>query len=179
MDYVKMVLGNRKVILNENRKRFRKLSHELGNIDLAVQETVYMKKNTEEIKVTENHYSDLSDILLRQRRIYKEQSRELRTELIRLMDEQEAINRIWRCFSVLEGKEREYLFKLYVQKELYKTVEQTSGVSHKTFEKIRKKGMIRIINLYNSNLTNLEIINGITEEKIENPNNPKKSSNMS
>lgn len=78
--------------------------------------------------------------------------------MYRLTEEEESINRIQACFRALQDKEYLYLDRLYVQHTPYKIVESESGVSHKTFERTRAGAVNRIITLYNSDLSNQEII---------------------
>ena len=77
--------------------------------------------------------------------------------MYRLTEEEESINRIQACFRALKIKIF-VLDRLYVQHTPYKIVESESGVSHKTFERTRAGAVNRIITLYNSDLSNQEII---------------------
>lgn len=101
---------------------------------------------------------DLADIMLRHEQTARARGIELREEMYRLTEEEESINRIQACFRALQDKEYLYLDRLYVQHTPYKIVESESGVSHKTFERTRAGAVNRIITLYNSDLSNQEII---------------------
>lgn len=54
------------------------------------------------------------------------------------------------AYSILE--------KLYIQKIPYKTVEMESGLNHRVFEYTRKNAIKEIQRLYESELTNAQIV---------------------
>lgn len=101
---------------------------------------------------------DLSDLLKKYEQIKKQREFEIWNEIRRLTEDEEKINRIRVCYQTLRGKEYRYLQSLYVKGKPYKEVEIESGVSHRTFERTRKGGMKKILQLYASGLSNQEII---------------------
>lgn len=166
VEYVKHVLGNKKEIVTYGRKRIKELYEELNNTDLSVCEAAYVKVLNDQPKVSSRtNENDISDVLLKQKKIYQEQARDLRFEIIRILDEEESIHRIWVCFDALNNPGRKYLEELYVEKNLYRYVEEKSGVSHRSFEQTRSQAMKKLISLYYSSLTNKEIIQGIYPDK--------------
>ena len=98
--------------------------------------------------------------MLKQKKIYQEQAQDLQSEIISILEEEESIHRIWVCFRALEDPGRKYLEEIYVFNNLYRYVEQTSGVSHRKFEETRSQAMKELIRLYQSDLSNKEIILG-------------------
>lgn len=159
--YVKHVLGNKKEILAYGRNRIKELYEEMNNTDFSVQEVAYVKILTDQSKISSsNRNADISDVLLKQKKIYQEQVQDLRFEIIRILDEEECVHRIWVCFDALDNPGKTYLKELYVEKNLYKFVEKKSGVSHRSFEQARSQAMQKLIHLYYSKLTNREIIKG-------------------
>ena len=123
VEYVKHVLGNKKEIVTYGRKRIKELYEELNNTDLSVCEAAYVKVLNDQPKVSSRtNENDISDVLLKQKKIYQEQARDLRFEIIRILDEEESIHRIWVCFDALNNPGRKYLEELYVEKNLYRYV---------------------------------------------------------
>ena len=94
--YVKHVLGNKKEILAYGRNRIKELYEEMNNTDFSVQEVAYVKILTDQSKISSsNRNADISDVLLKQKKIYQEQVQDLRFEIIRILDEEECVHRIW------------------------------------------------------------------------------------
>ncbi len=109
VEYVKHVLGNKKEIVTYGRKRIKELYEELNNTDLSVCEAAYVKVLNDQPKVSSRtNENDISDVLLKQKKIYQEQARDLRFEIIRILDEEESIHRIWVCFDALNNPGRKY-----------------------------------------------------------------------
>ena len=102
--------------------------------------------------------NDLTEIMIRHERLQRQREIEIREEIFRLTEEEEVINRIRVCYQALRGKEYGFLRELYVRGHPYKVVEKNSGVSHGTFERIRKSGIRKIQQMYASNFSNQEII---------------------
>lgn len=67
---------------------------------------------------------------------------------------EECIERTWLCFQALESEAYTLLHRLYVQNELYSTVEADSRLAHAAFEKRRKRAIADIIRLYESEVEN-------------------------
>lgn len=155
---VKQILGHHDPRLQQIHKRILAIHDELLDADSLV-ESVSMKKIEwdREGSVSGGIKKDLTEVMLTHQRLVRERELDLRGELYQLAEEEEAINRIWTCFRALCGKEYIFLEKLYVQGMPYKTVEMESGVSHKTFETYRRSGMRKILKMYQSDFTNLEI----------------------
>ncbi|MFR1313626.1 hypothetical protein [Sellimonas intestinalis] len=137
----------------------KELYEEINSTDFSIREAAYTKV-LNDIPQTSSHSKDLSDILLKQKKIYQEQAQDLQSEIISILEEEESIHRIWVCFRALEDPGRKYLEEIYVFNNLYRYVEQTSGVSHRKFEETRSQAMKELIRLYQSDLSNKEIILG-------------------
>lgn len=101
---------------------------------------------------------DLSDFMAKHEQLSRQREIEIREEMRNLTDEEEMINRIRVCFQTLQDREYDILNELYVKGHPYKFVETHSQLSHKTFETTRKSGIRKIIQLYESNYSNQEII---------------------
>ena len=159
VSYVKHVLGHKKEMISDGCKRMKELYEEINRTDCSIREAAYTKV-LNDIPQTSSHSKDLSDILLKQKKIYQEQAQDLQSEIISILEEEESIHRIWVCFRALEDPGRKYLEEIYVFNNLYRYVEQTSGVSHRKFEETRSQAMKELIRLYQSDLSNKEIILG-------------------
>lgn len=158
--YVKKVLMKPDNQINEIHKRVFGLYQEMNKSDDLLESIILRGSEIGSVGVrqTGTEGPDLLKLLDRHQTLAKERSTAIRTEIWKLTDEQETINRVWVCFQTLEGKEYDYLNQLYVQNLPYKVVESKSGVSHGTFEKTRKRAILKILKLYESDLNNLEIM---------------------
>ena len=103
-------------------------------------------------------YKDLSDAYLRYQHLVEDTERELTDEMLQLITVAEGIQRMYICFQALAGDAYKILNELYVKKMPYKTVESESGLNHRTFEQRRKQAIGGIQKLYNSYLTNAQIV---------------------
>ena len=138
-------------------KRILELYIELGDTEAMIRSTS-MKSSKYGFVSGGGAKWDLSDLLQKHEVLQKQREIEIKEQIWRLTDEEAMINRIRTCYQTLRGEEYNFLQKLYVQKKPYKSVEKDSGVSHRTFEKIRKTAMRKVISLFESNYSNQEII---------------------
>lgn len=104
------------------------------------------------------NYMDTGDVLLRYRRQLYERNQEVRQIMWGLAEEEESICRVWNCFYALKDPYYSILYALYVENQIYQTVEIDYGWSHKTFEKKRKHGIKQILKFYESDLTANQLI---------------------
>jgi hypothetical protein len=159
-NYVKNILGEYATLLQNIHRRILCIHRELIDTDELIQ-SVSIKKIAwdKEGSGQAGIKRDLTDVMLMHQRLAREREIELRTEMFRLTEEEESINRIWVCFHALRGREYTFLEKLYVQRLPYKAVQEESKVSHRTFEKVRMQALKKIVKMYNSEINNLQIIN--------------------
>lgn len=157
--YIKKVLGKHASLLQDIHARILGIHGELMDTDGLI-ESISMKKADwgGEGGSMGGVKKDLLDAMLKHERLARARELELREEIYRLTEEEEAINRIQACFRALRGREQRYLQQLYVERIPYKAVELASGVSHKTFETARRRGVRKILQMYNSKFSNREII---------------------
>lgn len=131
----------------------------MEDADGIVKEVSYHSVNFESIGGgNSGSKTDLTDVILRHERLAKNRSKEIRAEIWQLTEELETIERIWCCYTSLQGKAASYIRQLYVEKIPYKVVEQDSKLSHKRFDTIRATAMKDMKHLYHSELSNQEII---------------------
>ena len=103
-------------------------------------------------------HKDLADVYLKYQKLVKTQEKELTTEMLILTVRAEGIHRLYLCFQSLAGEEYEIINRLYVKGELYKSAETEMGLNHRIFEEKRKQAIRDIQQLYESNLTNEQIV---------------------
>lgn len=154
---VKDVLGNYKKKHENIRKRIRAIQDEIVNTDSILESVSLKKLQIDPSEGSVGNNKDLLEAMLKHQKLEREYSIELIRELHRLIEEEEGMNRIMVCFRALRGKEYTYIERLYVQKLPYKTVELESGYSHSRFEAIRANGLKRILKLYKSPMSNVQI----------------------
>lgn len=103
-------------------------------------------------------HKDLADVYLNYQRLVKTQERELTDEMLTLIASARGIHRLYLCFQSLPGDEYNIIYQLYVQGKLYKAVEEETGLNHRRFEEKRKQAIRDIQQLYESDLTNAQIV---------------------
>lgn len=156
---VKHALKNGMKELNEIHNRLIALHTELTNADSLIRSVSINKIRYGEFEGgTSSDKKDLCDVMQKHEKIARAREIEIREEMRQLTKEEESINRIRVCFQSLRGQEYAFLNELYVKGYPYKLVEEHSGISHSRFEAVRKKGIKKIIQLYESNYSNQEII---------------------
>lgn len=110
-------------------------------------------------------HKDLADVYLKYQNLINEQEEELADEMYVLTIHAEGIHRLYLCFQTLTGEEHDIIDRLYVKGELYRTVEQDIGLNHRVFEETRKQAIRDIQRLYESDLTNAQIVH-IRKENV-------------
>lgn len=95
-------------------------------------------------------HKDLGDVLARYQRQLLDQDEEIRKIMWELAEQERMVNRVWACFHALEEPYYSILHRMYVENQLYQTVEAGFGMSHKTFEKHRRQGIELVIWYYES-----------------------------
>lgn len=168
-EYIKTVLRDRQGLLTAIHDRLLELYHEMDNSDEAIKSATFGSVHENIGGGRSSDQKDLTDIMLRHFQLLKAQSIEIRHEMNRLVEEQETINRIWCCYTALNINEKEILTELYVKDLPYKEVEcdaKKRGVSSTTLERRRKTGLQELRKLYNSDMTNVDIISN-TQRKAK------------
>ena len=128
-EFVKEVLGNHGGLLQDIHKRVLLLYEELSDTGSLIQAAAIKKMELGKIGGGSRNVRDLTDVMLVHQRLVKDREREVYAGLMSLMDEEEAVNRVWCC-----------------------------GVSHRAFEQARARAMGEIMRTYDSDLANVEII---------------------
>lgn len=105
------------------------------------------------------YYKDLTDVYLKYQKFIQTQEKELANEMYLLIEKAESIHRLYLCFQALGGEEYEIINRLYIKGELYKSAEKEMGLSHRAFEFERKRAIKNIQHLYESDKSNIQIVN--------------------
>lgn len=98
-------------------------------------------------------HKDLGDVLESYQKQMWKRNEEIREMMWQLSEEEAMVRRVWACFHVLDNPYYDILRDLYVNNELYATVESSYKMSHKTFEKYRADGIRLLIRFYDSQET--------------------------
>lgn len=154
---IKYILFNSHEILKDNENRALKLYQTIDNVNEIIRSVSLSTPTVGSIK-KEGVVNDLTNVLLRYEESLKNSNIEVRAGLLKLAEERETVNRLLVCYNALPVEEHKILSELYEKRLLYKEVEENSGMNHRQFEKVRKRGLERIQELYESNLTNIKII---------------------
>jgi len=104
-------------------------------------------------------HKDLADVYLKYQKLVQIQEKELTDEIRALTVNAEGIHRLYLCFQSLTGEKYDIINRLYVKGELYKSVESDLGLNHRVFEEKRKQAILDIQQLYESDLSNNQIVN--------------------
>lgn len=78
----------------------------------------------------------------------REHRKVIRQALKQLAEEEEAIRRVWCCLCRVEEPYFGILRALYVENRRYQETEEASGLSHKSFETYRKRGILQLLDAY-------------------------------
>ena len=157
---IKRVLKNRQQDLETIHNRLMQMYGELYDTDSMIRSISLKSIDYDGIGGVGSEKTDLADLIIRHERATESRQVEIREEMRRLSLGEEMINRVWVCFQTLRGQEYDFIHELYVHAYPYKFVEKHSGVSHRTFEKIRRRAIKKIIELYQSRYSNIDIIRG-------------------
>lgn len=155
-DWIKKVLGSRKNLQEEIHEKMLSLYEELNDADERIRSASLPEMG--DFYGKSSKHRDLMDVLLKEENIYRQQEQEIREIMWKLTEDLESINRIWVCYQMLGNPAYEILRQMYVEKKLYSTVEKNMGINHRIFEETRKAAVGQILKLYNSPLSNRDII---------------------
>lgn len=120
-----------------------------GETDAVIKEAAIPPVNMSGMPGAHKH-KDLTDVLVKVQRMEYEREREFRAIMWALSEEKEEICRVWGCFQAVGNPYYTILLRLYVQHELYETVNKELDMSQKTFEYYRRDGIAFIKRFYES-----------------------------
>lgn len=157
-DEIKYILFCSQDILKDNENRVLKLYETLDDVNEMIRSISLSSPSVGSIGGKKGIANDLTNVILKYEESLKNSNIEVRAGLLKLAEERETVNRVQVCYNALPVEEYQILSELYEKGLLYREVEENSGMNHRKFEKVRKRGLARIKELYESNLTNIEII---------------------
>lgn len=131
---IKNILRNHDIQMNAIRHKMTELSREKERTDALL--------NALSVNADEKFYGKQYG------RYLERHNKEIQTIFDKLVKEEEIIQRVWTCFYALDEPYYSILYALYVEQQLYKTVEAEYRWSHRIFERDRKKGIMLIQQTY-------------------------------
>lgn len=147
-----------------------RLYDDLKDIDNSVemmQAAAFPKESLTGMPGKKGEHHDIGDVYLRYLRSMYDRNEELRKMMWYLSDEEDSIQRLWTCFYALPDPFYTIIKHLYVDKELYQTVEKEFEWSHRTFERYRRDAMELLIKLYHSEMSVSQLIAQSNKETVE------------
>lgn len=143
------ILKNKKEKIAAIHNKMMILYEELDS-ETALENAALPPINLSGMPGAKGQHKDLGDVLIRCQKQAYAHNEEIREMMCELVKEEDMINRVWACFHVLKHPYYTILTDLYVNNQLYETVEKAFDYSHKTFEKHRKEGIRLIMDFYDS-----------------------------
>lgn len=147
---IKDILRNREQKIANIHKKMFSLYRELEHTDDILESVAFPSTNLSGLPGGKGCHKDLGDVLIKYNRQNYNRSEEIRRIMWELVEQEDSINRVWACFHALDDPYYSILYALYVENQLYQTVEDSFDVSHKTFEKYRQQGIELLIRFYDS-----------------------------
>jgi hypothetical protein len=156
----KEILANKEQKMENIQRKMTLLCQEMAQMERPNEllEAAALPGRREMATGDRGEFPDGLKVLERYYRQRQERGREIRLLLGHLSGETQEIWRLWNCFLALQEPYYGILDGLYVKKELYTSVEASSGYSHRMFEKHRKEGLERLSNLFNSPYSSSELL---------------------
>lgn len=157
---IKQLLPRCNTIIRDNNEKIIELYKELEDNDALIREASLHGIRSDGVSgaVSGGSKKDLGDVMQQHLRLIRERGIEIQAEIWHLVEEIDIVKRLWCCFCTLQGSPAQYIRELYIEKRPYKAVEQEAEVSHRSFEQLRKAGLREIRLLYESDLSNKDII---------------------
>lgn len=158
---IKDILRNYKEFKGAITERILSLYKEMEDADRQLDMVAYKKPNLSGLGGGSSDKKDLFDVLEKHEKNVRMLAIEIRTEVNQLVEEEETYNRVWSGYRSLRGEAYDIITDLYVNGEPYKAVEAEHCCSHRKFEFIRKSALTHILKLYESDLSNPQIVSYI------------------
>lgn len=164
---VKDILQNREKKIENIHKKMLSLYQELGRNDEVLETVAYPKSELKGMPGGKGNHKDLGDVLLQYNHQICNRNEEIRKIMWELVEEEDSISRLWACFYALNDPYYSILSALYVENQLYQTVENSFEMSHKTFEKYRQRGIELLLLFYNSDESIAKLMRSCSKEKTD------------
>lgn len=165
---IKEILRNREKKIESIHKKMFSLYREMEHTDEIIESVAFPSTNYSGLPGGKGGHKDLGDVLLKYNRQLYNRNEEIRRIMWELVEEEDSISRLWACFYALGDPYYSILNALYVENQLYQTVEANFDVSHKTFEKYRQKGIELLLRFYESDESITRLMRRYGTEKDNN-----------
>ncbi len=150
---VKNILQNKNQILKNIRDKRVQLYEMMEDTESALISSALPTAGAGFLPSGKGNHRDVGDILLDYRKELRRRNKELREVLLQLSEMEEGVYRAWTCFCALSDPYYGILKSLYVENQLYQTVEKDFDHSHKTFERYRKSAIQTLMQYYDSSMS--------------------------
>lgn len=100
---------------------------------------------------------DLYSVFTKHNANLEERRKEAMQGILRLTDEEEALNRVWACYKALCDEEFDVLTRLYVKRQPWKAVIRDKKISNGTLSRIQKRAISQLLDMYYSDFSITEI----------------------
>lgn len=151
---IKKILEQREDMISAIHARLEYLNRDVSQTSDIIEAVSLRSKALSDMPKGGGGHKDLFTEYEKYHSLLDKRYHEYAVGIHQLILQEERIERVWICFNALSSDAYKILYSLYVEKELYQTVESESGLTHPIFEKKRKRAMQDIIRLYNSTLDN-------------------------
>lgn len=149
---IKEILSKRENMISSIHARIQYLSKDISQTSDIIEAVSLRSKALSDMPRGGGGHKDLFAEYEKYQQLLDHRYSEYSVGIRQLRLQEERIERVWLCFNALDTDAYTILYRLYVNKELYQTVERESGLTHPVFEKLRKRAMLDIMRLYNSEL---------------------------
>lgn len=152
----------------EMSKQYAQLS---AQDDDAMNTVIYPDMDNTKINYS-NDFMDIVDIYEKYNKIVKQRVTDIKFAMREITEEQETMNRIMAAYSTLDIDEKEVLEKLYIKNKnisiqiMVQELAESYQLSDMSIYRIRKKAIKKIMELYNSDLTQTELFQYQTKNAV-------------
>lgn len=166
---IKEILKNRIKMIESIHARIEYLNKDISQTSDIIEAVSLRSKTLSDMPRGSSGHKDLHTEYERYHILLDKRYVEYARGIHQLVLQEERIERVWLCFNALDSDAYTTLYKLYVENQLYQTVELESGLTHPVFEKKRKRAMQDIIRLYDSDFKNGHIFEHAEMERNNMP----------
>lgn len=156
---VKDTLKHYNELSQEIHMQIMNLRDELSKVEeQALEIAAYPKTDLTEKNGCGGVHKDLTEVYLKYQKLVHDRQKEIIQNIAYLTIRSDDLYRLYLCSQALSGEGYEIISRIYNKNEKYKVVEMESGLSHRIFEKKRQQAIRDIQRLYESDLTNRQIL---------------------
>lgn len=154
---VKLILHSYEDRRREIHERILSMLRELNETDGMIYEMSVSSPRITDMPKQKGEIKDLYEVFSRYKRSLHERILEINHGIRQLTEEEEALNRVWSCYQALWGEEFDILRRLFVEHQPWKTVELECKKSSGSLQRIQKRALQKVIDMYNSPYSIMEI----------------------